>query len=336
MTLEIAFLFLVLIVMVYLFLSEKIPVDLTAFLGLGLLILTGYVTADQAFTGFASSAVITMLGVFILGAALLQTGVADSVGSRVHAWVGSRELSLIVVIMLVAGVLSSFMNNIAAVAVLMPAVASIARRAKLSPSRLFMPLSFGAILGGTMTLVGTPPNILVGALLAEYGLEPFGLFDFTPVGAVLLLCGVVYMVTLGRRFLPVRETGPKISESRDLAEVYQVSGGLFSIRIPEHSGLDGLTLSEAQLGETLGIQVLAITRQGEKQLAPEKNAILRSGDVLLAEGQLSDLRELLRVQSVRLRKAEPDRLPPTVGDVCGIRALLARRQTDSPKEGRNA
>ena len=182
MTLEIGFLFALLAGMVYLFLTEKLPVDLTAFLGLTVLIFGGYLEPSEAFTGFSSPAVITMMSVFIVGAALLETGVADLIGGRIHSIVGSSETRLIITLMLVAGVLSAFMNNIAATAVLMPAVATIGSRAGLAPGRLFMPLAFGAILGGTMTLVGTPPNILAAQILSERGLEPFKLFDFTPVG----------------------------------------------------------------------------------------------------------------------------------------------------------
>jgi len=327
MTVEIAFLFALLAFMVFLFLTEKIPVDLTAFAGLVILVLSGYLTADEAFTGFASSAVITMLGVFILGAALLQTGLADVVANQVHAWVGGREVVLIVTIMFVAGILSCFMNNIAATAVLMPAVASICKRSGISPSRLFMPLSFGAILGGTMTLVGTPPNILVAAILRDQDMEPFSLFDFTPVGALLLATGILFMVTVGRRLLPVREVGPALTDSQDLAQVYQLHERLFSIRIPPNSGLDGLTLNQAQLGKTLGIQVVAITRDGRTEPAPDPGTVLHCGDLLLAEGRLADLRELLRVQDIKVRKARPDELPPPIEGVSGMRGVLAGEST---------
>jgi di/tricarboxylate transporter len=134
-TVEIAFLFALLAAMVYLFMTEKLPVDLTAFLGLVILVFGGYLTPGEAFTGFSSPAVITMLAVFMIGAALLETGVADMIGGRVYEVVGNSETRLIAVLMLVAGVLSAFMNNIAATAVLMPAVASIAKRARLAPSR---------------------------------------------------------------------------------------------------------------------------------------------------------------------------------------------------------
>ena len=314
MTFEIGFLFLILAVMVTLFLTEKIPVDLTAFLGLIVLIFSGFVKADEAFTGFASSAVITMLSIFIVSASLLHTGIADMVGTRIHAWVGSHEVRLIVTIMLGSGVLSAFMNNIAAAAVLMPTVASLARRAGLSPSRLLMPLSFGAILGGTTTLVGTPPNILVGALMEARGMKSFELFDFAPMGITLLVLGILFMATIGRKLLPRREMSPSPSATTDLADVYHLDERIFSIRIPSDSGLDGTTLEEARLGTALGVQVVAILRNGRKELAPRPTTVLHSGDILLVEGQLSDLQQILKVQGSEIKKARISQLPrPTRG-----------------------
>ncbi len=243
MNLEIAFLLIIIIGMVVLFLTEKLPIDLTAFLGLVILVLTGYVAPNNAFSGFASSAVITMLAIFIVSGALMNAGVADIVAAWIHRFVGGRELPLMITIMITAGVLSAFMNNIAATAVLMPAVASLSRRAGLVPSKIFMPLSFGAILGGTTTLVGTPPNILAGSMLAERGLKPFELFDFTPLGALLLVLGVVYMVTIGRRLLP----DTKLSEEdtgRELATLYRLEESLFTIRIPAGSPIEGISIAE--------------------------------------------------------------------------------------------
>ncbi|MCZ6766821.1 MAG: SLC13 family permease, partial [bacterium] len=178
MTFEIGFLLAIILVMVYLFLTEKLPIDLTAFLGLVVLTLTGYLNPSEAFTGFSSTAVITMMSIFIVSGSILHTGLADMIGGRVHSIVGSKEVPLMIVIMMITGALSAFMPNIAATAVFMPAVASIATRAGLAPSRLFMPLAFGAILGGTITMVGTPPNIIVAELLSGRGVEPFGLFAF--------------------------------------------------------------------------------------------------------------------------------------------------------------
>ncbi len=320
MTWEIALLLVLLVAMAYLFLTEKLPVDLTAFLGLVVLILAGYVAPEEAFSGFASPAVITMLSIFIVSAALLHTGIADVVGSKVHALVGSREIPLIITLMLVAGGLSAFMNNIAATAVLMPAVASIARRSQIPPSRLFMPLSFGSILGGTTTMVGTPPNIVATAILQERNLEPFGLFDFAPIGLVLLGTGTLFMVTLGRRLLPSREVGPIEANTADLTHVYQLQEKLFSVRIPNDSGLDGSTLARAKLSSALGIQVVSILRQGVKHLVPKAETVLSGGDVLLVEGRLSELKDLLRVREVEVHRTTTSQLPRPVKGVTGIRA----------------
>jgi di/tricarboxylate transporter len=324
MTPQIAFLFALLGVMVYLFLTEKLPVDLTAFLGLVILVFGGFLTPAEAFIGFSSPAVITMLSVFIVGAALLETGVADIIGGRIHKIVGSSEVRLIVVLMLVAGVLSAFMNNIAATAVLMPAVASIAHRAKLSPSRLFMPLAFGAILGGTTTLVGTPPNILAAQMLAERGLEPFTLFDFTPVGLALLGVGTLFMATIGRRLLPAGENrGLTATDTGDLTQVYQLQERLFSVRIPPDSPLDGLSLAATRLGNTLGFKVLAILRDGRTRLAPEGEAVLKGGDVLFVDGAIEELKRLLQLQHLEVDKTDVDQVPTPLHGVAGVRFRVA-------------
>ena len=284
MTIEIGLLFGLLAVMAFLFFTEKLPVELTAFIGLVFLILFGYVSPSEAFTGFASPAVITMLSIFFVSAALLHTGVADVIAGRVYKWIGSREIPLIIAIMLVAGVLSAFMNNVAAVAVLLPAVSSICKKAQIAPSRLFIPLAFGAILGGTTTLVGTPPNILADELLRARGLESFSLFDFTPMGLILLGVGILYMITIGRRLLPDKDISQSLARREDLARVYHLEDSLFSIRIPPGTNLDGITLGQAQLTNTLGVQVIAVERDGKKIFAPGAETRLRGNDVILVEG----------------------------------------------------
>jgi di/tricarboxylate transporter len=322
-TLEIGVLLGILSVMVILFLTEKLPIDLTAFLGLATLTLLNYVPLDQAFSGFSSPAVITMLSVFIVSGGLEHTGVADMVGNRVHRWVGDREPALIVVIMMAAGLMSAFMNNIAAVVVLMPAVGSIARRSGVSPSRLFMPLSFGAILGGTTTLVGTPPNILVAELLADRGIEPFSLFDFTPVGLALLGLGTLYMATVGRFMLPRRQLDNGRPDRRELVDIYQIQDRLFSIRVPADSPMDGRTLAEVKLGRTLGVQVVAILRQGRKELAPSAETIIRGDDVFLVEGRMEDLQELVKARGLEFRKTGLFDLPHPRSGVTGVRVKIA-------------
>ncbi len=323
MTLEIAFLLLVLAGMIVLFLTEKLPIDLTAFIGLVILIFTGYIAADKAFSGFASSAVITMLSIFIVSAALMNAGVADKAAEWIHRWVGSREIPLLVTIMITAGILSAFMNNIAATAVLMPAVASLARRAGLAPSKIFMPLSIGAIVGGTTTLVGTPPNILAGAMLAERGLTPFHLFDFTPIGVILLILGVLYMVTIGRRLLPDRDHDKDESGNR-LARLYNLEEGMFTIRIPPGSPFENKTLIETQLGGALGIQIIAVLRKGERHLAPSASMVLKAGDELLVGGNQERIEELLEVQGIDLEASTARQLGVTDRGVSGVKLKIPK------------
>ncbi len=336
MTWQIGFLILLLVAMAYLFLTAKLPVDLTAFLGLAVLILGGYVGPTEAFSGFASPAVITMLAIFIISAALLYTGVADIVASKVYTLVGSKEIPLIITLMLVSGILSAFMNNIAATAVLMPAVAGIARRAGLPASRLMMPLAFGSILGGTTTMVGTPPNIVAATILSERGLEPFGLFEFTPIGALLLAAGVLFMITLGRRLLPDRQTGPGEAEIADLTHIYHLEERLFTIRIPKASALDRVTLAEANLSGALGIQVVSILRQGARNFVPTAETLLKGGDVLLVEGRLQDLEDIMRVGDVELRPTTTRQIPRPMRGFTAIRAEVPEASRLVGKSPRDA
>ena len=336
MTWQIGFLILLLVAMAYLFLTAKLPVDLTAFLGLAVLILGGYVGPTEAFSGFASPAVITMLAIFIISAALLYTGVADIVASKVYTLVGSKEIPLIITLMLVSGILSAFMNNIAATAVLMPAVAGIARRAGLPASRLMMPLAFGSILGGTTTMVGTPPNIVAATILSERGLEPFGLFEFTPIGALLLAAGVLFMITLGRRLLPDRQTGPGEAETADLTHIYHLEERLFTIRIPKASALDRVTLAEANLSGALGIQVVSILRQGARNFVPTAETLLKGGDVLLVEGRLQDLEDIMRVGDVELRPTTTRQIPRPMRGFTAIRAEVQEASRLVGKSPRDA
>lgn len=327
MTLEIGILFAMLLVMAYLFFTEKLPVDLTAFMGLATMVLCGFVEPREAFTGFASPAVITMLSIFFVSAALLQTGLADVVAKHVHRLLGSREIPLIVAIMAAAGILSAFMNNIAACAVLLPAVSSLSKKAKVSPSRLFMPLSFGAILGGTTTLVGTPPNILAGELLRENGVEPFGLFDFTPMGLMLLGVGIVFMVFVGRRLLPERSISAELSEGRDLAQVYKLKQSLFSIRVPKGSRLDGASLGDIDLGRSLGVQVVAIKRGSSRKLAPQADSVIQGNDILVVQGRFSDVQEMFRVQGVEIGTAKPGDLARASDKVSALSAVLSKKSS---------
>lgn len=188
-----------------LFATEKLRADLIAIIVTATLALTGLITVEQAFAGFSSPAVITVAAVFVLSTGLIRTGSAEHLTRALRTLGGSGERRVILATVLLVGTLSSFMNNIGAAILLMPAVMAVAKDAHITPGRLLIPLAFGSLLGGLTTLIGTPPNLLISLTLAEYGYKPFQVFDFTPVGLLVLLTGTLFLVVCGPLLLPERE-----------------------------------------------------------------------------------------------------------------------------------
>lgn len=279
MTTESLLLVTILVVAVVLFVSERLRVDLIAMLVLIALTLTGLVTIDEAFSGFSNPAVITVWSVYIVSGGLFRSGVADVLARFMLRLAGRSYMRILIVIMLTVGIMSSFMNNIGAVAILLPAVVSIARQIKISPSKLLIPMAFTSLLGGKMTLIGTPPNILATSIMETYGgLEPFDFFDFTPMGAIVLVTGILYFVLIGRHLLPDRTPGA------GLAGAYQIRDYLSEVRISDRSPLVGSLLKESQLGERYDLNVLQIRRVDSAPLSPAPDRRLRAGDVLLVQG----------------------------------------------------
>jgi di/tricarboxylate transporter len=297
----------IVILAVGLFVTERLRVDLVALLVLVGLVLTGLVTPTEALSGFSSPAVVTVWAVFILSGGLSRTGVAGRIGHYVLRLAGKGEVRLLVVIMLTAAIMSAFMNNVGVAALLLPVVMDIARRLDLAPSRLLMPLAFGALLGGLTTLIGTPPNILVSDALRDYGLNPFRLFDYTPVGVTVLVAGIAFMALVGRHLLPVRDLAKVFAGGNhaDLEQVYDLRERLFVIRLPDDPALLGKTLAESRLGSTLGLTVIGIVRNGRTHLSPDPGEALRAGDRLLVVGRPSQLIELQSRQQLVLEQDIP-------------------------------
>jgi di/tricarboxylate transporter len=269
-----------------LFALEVVRPDVIA-LGVTLtLLLTGTVSIEEGFSGFSNPAVITVIAMFILSAGLVRTGVADWIARMVTRAGGSSPILLTLVVMATAGVMSAFMNNIAAVAVLMPAMFVIARRTGYPVTKLLMPLSFGSLLGGLTTVIGTPPNLLVSIALEDAGWEAFHMFDFAPTGLVILGAGAAYMAVAGRFLIPVRET------ESDLTETYELQDYLTELVVPQGSEFADKSLAESDIHARLGLTVLRIQRESEEgrvYMTPSPQIVLRSGDRLIVEGSITDL-----------------------------------------------
>ena len=246
-----------------LFASERVRSDIVA-LGLLLsLLLSGILSVEEGFSGFASPAVITVVCMFVISGALVRTGVADQLAAWVLASGVRSLLGLTVLVMLLVGGMSAFMNNIAAAAILMPSVFAIAHRAAIPVTKLLIPLSFGSLLGGLTTLIGTPPNLLASEALTRAGYEPFRMFDFAPTGLAVLGIGVAYMLLAGSRLTPVRTPQAMPDEATLRRYVTEVS-------VPRNSTLIGRSMAQAKLRETLGLSVLRVHRRynGEREESP--------------------------------------------------------------------
>jgi di/tricarboxylate transporter len=294
MTQDIILVFGILGVVIVVLMTEWIQLEVLALLVLGVLALTGLVSPIEALAGFSNPAVVTIWAVFILSGGLTRTGIANILGRYLLKLVGTKTSRLVIVIMTIAGILSSFMNNVAVAALMLPVVMDVARKTRHSPSLLLMPLAYGTLLGGLTTMIGTPPNILVSEALRANKLEPFKLFDFSPIGLLVMVAGTLFVAFFGIRLLP-RSSSPANSEGlenmRGLAQ-YRLQERIFRIKIPQHSALVGKTLVESHLGSSLDLNVIGITRGRISTLAPEITTTIWPGDELIVEGRLDRIQEM--------------------------------------------
>ncbi len=249
------------------------------------LLLTGTVNINEGFSGFSNPAVITVLCMFILSSGLVRTGVADYLAGLITRLGGGHPILLTIAVMVTVGVMSAFMNNIGAVAILLPTMFVIAQKSDYPVTKLLMPLSFGSLLGGLTTLIGTPPNLLCSMALEDAGFKGFRMFDFLPTGLAVMGAGVLYMALVGRFLIPVRK------ETGGLTKQYQLQDYLTEVVVPEKSPLVGKSLAESALRRETGLSVLRLRRAAtpEKSSVPSPATILQAGDRLIVEGNLEQL-----------------------------------------------
>ena len=306
MTFEIGLVLGILAISLILFVSEVIRMDLVALLVLCALAVSGLVTTSEAFAGFSNSAVITVWAMFILSEGLTRTGIADIIGRQVMRLAGRREIAMIVVIMITAAVLSAFMNNIGVAALMLPVVIEVARRTRISPSRLLLPLAYATLLGGLMTQIGTPPNLLISEVMTQNGYRTFELFDFTPIGGAIMVVGVIFVALIGRFMLPKRQSDRSRHHSqRSLRNRYKLQERTFLLRVPMDSILVGKTLGETRIGSSTGLIILALIRFGRSETLPSRQTVLRGGDGILVQGRADQFKELQRWSDLVIEREAP-------------------------------
>ena len=293
------------------FITEWLRVDVVALIVVITLMVTKLLTPSEAIAGFSSPVVLTIASLFVIGGAILQTGLAASIGRQILKVAGGGQASLMTAVMLTVAILSAFMSDTGTVAVLLPAVISMASSIQLSPSKLLIPLSFGALLGGSATLIGTPPNIIVSDLLHENGLEPFQFFDYSPIGLILIASGILFMVTIGKKMLPDRARTRgllRFETPEEIAERYRLPDNLYRLRVRAASTLVGKSIAEADLGARFNITVLEIRRKPEartmvklgetslvwqadkaKGMKPSVETTFQPNDLLIIQGETTDI-----------------------------------------------
>jgi len=286
---ELAFTLAVLVAALALFVSDRVRLDIVAMGSLVALMLGGVLSVREALAGFSAPLVIMVAALFIVGEGLARTGVARRAGESLARIGGKSESRLIVGCMGMSALLSAFMSSTGAVAVLIPVVMRVARDAKISPSRLLIPLSFGSLLGGMLTLIGTPPNLVVSAALQDAGFEPFGFLDFTAPGLLMMVGATLLLVGLSRRVLPTR--APTTDESAagiprvaldKLVEEYDLGHTTHGFRVPDGSPVVGATLADLALPDRFGAEVLLVHPGAEATPGPETR--LESGALVVLQG----------------------------------------------------
>ncbi|WP_313481063.1 SLC13 family permease [Stutzerimonas kunmingensis] len=278
-----------------LFVWNRWRYDLVALGALLACALTGVVPADEVFSGIGHPAVISVAAVLVLSRGLLNAGVVDSVARRLMQ-VGERPWAQVAALTGIVALSSGFMNNVGALALFMPVAIWMSRQSGRSPSYLLMPLAFGSLLGGTLTLIGTPPNLIIAGYRAEAGEAPFGMFAFLPVGAAVTVAGVLFIALLGWRLVPRRQ------EQEGNGDLFEISAYLTEVRVPESCKYAGRTLHALinAVEDEADVQVIALVRGDERQRMPSTYEVLREGDILLVEADSDSLKALLDVTGVAL------------------------------------
>lgn len=278
-----------------LMISNRLRADVIAILVLLTLGVTQLVTPQEALSGFSRSAVITIIGLFIISEALEVTGVVQWIAQRIRSVGSGSEPRLILIFMTAGALLSLVMNNIAAGAVLLPAAVQVARDSDVRPSKLLIPLAFGTLTGGMATLF-TTANIVLSGILQERGFDDLSMMDFLPTGGLVVVVCLIYMAAFGRQLLPERESMSSSVNpsglSKALRETYQLDERLWEVRVPPGCQLVNTALSHSHIGEELGITVVAIWRNHQAILAPAPIEIINANDYLLVLGREDRVRQL--------------------------------------------
>ncbi len=307
----------VLLAAVVLFVWGRWRYDLVAVAALLAVVIAGIVPPAEAFSGFGHPAVITVAAVLGISRALRGSGLID-VLARPLGRLAERPLAYVLAFTALVAVASAFMNNVGALALLMPVALVTAQKGGVPPSRVLMPLAFGSILGGLTTMIGTPPNIIVATYRAELAGEPFRMFDYSPVGVGIAVIGVAFVALVGWRLIPVERRGRTAPE-----HLFQIAEYITEARVTEDSAFAGRTVGELERLSDGEVVVVARIRERDRRLAPSRRSKLRPGDVLILEGDPTALKPVVDGAGLELTSAgEGDDEGGGAGDIGLMEAVV--------------
>lgn len=301
----------ILAVTVVLIITEVFRIDVVAVMAMLALAWTGSITAEEARSGFSSNAVLAIIGVMVMGRGLYTSGITEQIASFILTIAGRSKQRILATVSLTVGTMSGFMQNIGAAALFLPVMTGISKREKIPVSSLLMPMGFAALLGGTLTMVGTSSLIILNDLLANRGLDTFGLFAVMPIGITLLAVGILYFVLVGDRVFP--QTTPDdedASSGQKLLNVWGLSDTVFTFRLTEDSPLAGQTLLESDMGRRFNVNLLRVyDDDGEYDVLDD--VTFSAGQRLVVQGQTSDVRRFAEATDLELideeeRSEKPD------------------------------
>lgn len=288
----------ILAITVILFISGRIRADIVALCALTAMILLGILTPEEALSGFSSTVVIMMVGLFVVGGAILQTGLAKAASQRIMKLAAGSETRIFLLVIIVTAVIGAFISNTGTVALMMPIVVSMAAQANMRPGRLLMPLAFASSMGGMLTLIGTPPNLVIQDALTAAGYAPLKFFSFLPVGLICIAVGIIVMLPLTRMFLykkkakaKERQGGSKTLD--ELVEEYQISNSLRRYQIKEQSVIKNKTVAELNLRGRYGLSIIEIRSESAdrsglirnvRQSLAGPDSLLSAGDIIYLTG----------------------------------------------------
>ncbi len=320
MSVQLIITFIILACSIILFMSNRVRADLVAVLALLMLVLTGVLDASEALVGFSNSVVIMIAGLFIVGAGILRTGLAQMAGNVLLRSSGDSEKKLFILLLVIVAFVGAFMSNTGTVALMLPIVVSVAISMKSSPAKFLIPLSYMASFSGLLTLIASPPNLIVSQNLVDHGFKKLGFFEITPIGVIGVIVGIIYLYAVRNILLP---RGERKNSSKDehrlspkqLVADYQLGGQLYRVTIPEESPMIGKRLAQLKLPGTYQVYILKVERKSSEgmKLLPMTyqemagpNSVVQAKDILHIQGSMDNMEKLVKDFSLVLVEGDAE------------------------------